>query len=75
VIELTEEQQRAVHASCAPVCLLDPETNEIFVLLRADLYEQLHGLLREDFHPTLAYPAIDRAFAEGWNDPTMDDYK
>lgn len=21
-----------------------------------------------------AYPAIDRAFADGWNDPRMDDY-
>jgi hypothetical protein len=30
--------------------------------------------LDDDFHPLDAYPAIDRAFAEGWNDPKMDDY-
>ena len=27
----------------------------------------------DDFHTRDAYPAIDRAFAEGWNDPQMDD--
>ena len=43
-------------------------------LLSAELYEHLHGLLGEDFRPTLAYPAIDGAFAEGWKDPKMDDY-
>jgi len=74
MIELTEQQRLAVHTSHAPVRLLDPETNETFVLLSAELYEQLHGLLGEDLHPTLAYPAIDGAFAEGWKDPKMDDY-
>jgi hypothetical protein len=28
----------------------------------------------DDFHPHDAYPAIDRAFAEGWDDPNMGDY-
>ena len=32
------------------------------------------GLFGDDFHPGEAYPAIDRAFAEGWGDPKMDDY-
>jgi hypothetical protein len=29
----------------------------------------------DDPHPSEAYPAIDQAFAEGWNDPKMDDYE
>jgi hypothetical protein len=28
----------------------------------------------DDFHPPDTYPAIDRAFAEGWDGPKMDDY-
>jgi len=28
----------------------------------------------DDFHPRDAYPAIDGAFAGGWNDPRMDGY-
>jgi hypothetical protein len=27
-----------------------------------------------ELHPRDAYAAIDRTFAEGWNDPKMDDY-
>ena len=74
MIELTEQQRQAVHASEAPVRLVDPDTQESFVLVRADVYEQLKGLLGEDFQPSVAYPAVDRAFSEGWNDPKMDDY-
>lgn len=74
MIELTEQQRHAVHASGVPLRLLDPQTNETFVLVRSDVYDQVKGLLGEDFHPSTAYLAVDRAFAEGWNDPKMDDY-
>ena len=71
---LTEEQVRAVAAQPGePVRLIDPTTNRAYVLLRADVYERVRGLLG-DFDPREAYPATDRAFAEGWNDPRMDDY-
>jgi hypothetical protein len=72
-IELTDQQQRAVDAEEAPR-LVDPRTGTAYVLLRAELFERLRGVLGDDLQPRDAYPAIDRAFAEGWNDPKMDDY-
>jgi len=74
MLELTLQQRQAIHASESPVRLVDPETNATFVLLPAELYEQVQGLFGEDFDPTLAYPATDRAFREGWSDPKLDDY-
>ncbi len=44
------------------------------MLLSLEAYENLRAMLTEEFHPSEAYGAIDRAFAEGWNDPKMDDY-
>jgi hypothetical protein len=71
---LTDEQLRAVAAHPdEPVRLVDPATNRAFVLLRAEVYERVRDLLG-DTHPGDAYPAIDRAFAAGWDDPKMDDY-
>lgn len=71
-IELTREQLQAAEAS--PLRVTDPETRREYVVVRAEDYERLRGLLGEDFDPSEAYPAIDRAFAEGWDDPKMDDY-
>jgi hypothetical protein len=70
---LTAEQRRAVSTGPEPLRLLDPDSREEFVLVRADVYERVRQLL-DDAHPRDAYPAIDRAFAEGWGDPKMDDY-
>ncbi len=74
MIELAEQQRQAVHASETLVRLVDPETQETFVLVRSDVYEQGKGLLGEDFHPATAYAALDQALAPGWSDPSMDDY-
>ncbi|HET6573049.1 MAG TPA: hypothetical protein VFG68_05565 [Fimbriiglobus sp.] len=71
---LTDEQSRAVAAQPGePLRLIDPVTNRAYVLLRADLYDKVRELL-QGFSPPDAYPAIDRAFATGWDDPRMDDY-
>ena len=72
-LELTDQQQQAVDAEEAPR-LVDPRTGTAYVLLRADVFERLRDVLGDDFHPRDTYPAIDRAFAEDWNDPRMDDY-
>ncbi len=72
-IELTDQQQQAVDSEETPR-LVDPRTGTAYVLLRADLFERLREALGDDFQVRDAYPAIDRAFAEGWNDPKMDDY-
>lgn len=75
MIELTEQQREAVaRAVGEPPTVIDPVTQMRYVLLRAEVYDRLKGLLAEDPQPADAYPAIDRAFAEGWADPKMDDY-
>lgn len=74
MIELTQQQRQAIRHSETPIRLVDPDTQETFVLVRSGDYENVKGLLEEDFQPSTAYPAMDRAFAEGWNDPRMDDY-
>ena len=73
MIELTESQRRELKGTDFPR-LVDPETHRIYVLVSEEVYERLKGLLGDDFHPREAYPAIDQAFAEDWNDPKMDDY-
>lgn len=73
MIELTQEQRRELEGAEVPR-VLNPETRQIYVLISEELYERMKGLLGSDFHPSEAYPAVDRAFAEGWDDPKMDDY-
>jgi hypothetical protein len=49
MIELTEEQRSAVAASAeTPPRVIDPATRETYVLLRAEVYERLKGILDDD---------------------------
>lgn len=73
MIELTPDQRRALQGMEVPR-VADPDTHQTYVLVREEVYERLKGLLGDDFHPSEAYPAIDRAFAANWDDPKMDDY-
>jgi hypothetical protein len=73
MIELTSEQRRELATAEVPR-VIDPETQKTYVLVSEETYERLKGLLGDDLNPSEAYPAIDRAFAEGWEDPKMDDY-
>ena len=73
MIELTKEQHVALQEETPPKAR-DPETQTTYVLVKEELFARIAGLLAEDFHPQEAYPAIDRAFAEGWSDPKLDDY-
>jgi hypothetical protein len=75
-LPLTEEQLRAVAAHPdEPVRLIDPKTNEVFVLLRADDYERVRSLLGDDFDIRDTYAAqFASALRAGWGDPAMDDY-
>jgi hypothetical protein len=76
MIELTEEQRQAVNESPnAPVPLLDPQTQQTFVLLRLDVYQRLKDEEYDDSPWTsaerlaLAWEAGKHA---GWED--MDEY-
>ena len=71
-MQLTEQEREAVQRGEA-VHATDAETNMEVVLLRPDMYERVRALL-SDFDPSQAYPAIDEAWREGWDDPKMADY-
>lgn len=74
-IELTEEQSKALEqAADANPSVTDPRTQKTYVLVTAEVFAQLQALLGSDSDPRHAYPAIDRAFAPGWDDPKMADY-
>jgi hypothetical protein len=76
MIELTEEQVQALeNLEATPPRLVNPRTNETFVLLRVDEYERLKGDEYDDSPWTreelqaLAWEAGKQA---GWED--MDEY-
>ena len=75
MIQLTQQQHEELAKNGKDdIKVLDPVTNTEYVLLRADLYARLSGMINYDFHASDAYGAIDEAFAEGWNHPLMADY-
>jgi hypothetical protein len=64
MIELTEEQRRALsETGDIPPTVVDPETKETYVLLRADVYARLRAIVDG---------ATKRA---GWDDPALDAYE
>ena len=75
MVKLTAEQCELLK-SCAsePVRLLDPGTNQEYVLVPAETYGRIQAIL-SDLDPREFYPALHRAMdQEGWNDPHMDEY-
>jgi hypothetical protein len=76
VIELTNEQQQAVDVSPEPR-LIDPRTQKTYVLIGADVYDRLKGLLFEDAGPDMRQVAllVERAMAEeDAGDPNLSYY-
>lgn len=78
MITLPKDIQEAVRTSeDKPIRLTDPETNSEYVLLPANLYDQIRGLfyeqstLTQDEKRALMLHAGLRA---GWDDPEMDVY-
>jgi hypothetical protein len=72
---LTIEQRNLLkQRSGEPLRLVDPDTNQEYVLLPADVYDRLQSILT-DLSPRDLYPALHRALLdEGWDDPHMDEY-
>ena len=71
MIELSEEQRRAVRAHPdEPLQLVDSSTQSTFVLLSTDLFDRIKGLVYDDsdFSITEAYPLLDRMASQaGWD--------
>jgi hypothetical protein len=77
IAKLSEELQIALQlaAGMVPVRVIDPATNETYVLVRADVYEQMTGLL-DEFDPREAYPFVDNVQSEDdTQDPALDNYQ
>jgi hypothetical protein len=75
MIQLTKDQHDELAANDKETAkVVDPVTNTEYVLIRADVFAHIGGMVDADFHISEAYPAMSRAFAELWNDPDMDDY-
>jgi hypothetical protein len=75
MIQLTKEQHDELANNGQDTAkVIDPITKTEYVLLRADLFANLSGMVDTDFHISEAYPAMSRAFAELWTDPDMDEY-
>jgi hypothetical protein len=76
MIELTQEQRQAVK-SAEPPRLVDPDTNETYVLVKADVYERVVRLLEED-GPDMRQVAvlIEEAMRDDdANDPLLESYQ
>lgn len=74
-LEFTAEQQQALDAVPGPLRILDPRTNQTYVLVRTEIYERVRALLEDDFSAEDAFQAqIESAAAAGWDDPTLDVY-
>lgn len=72
MIELTQEQRQALAAEDPPR-VVDPQTNEVFVLVPADMYERLRGLF--DDMPD-ASALVNEVMAEDdAEDPLLESYQ
>ncbi len=77
MIELTEQQWQAL-SSENPPRVAAPHRRETFVLVRADLYERLQGLLKDDsdYDPYCSLPLMNEVMAEDdANDPLLEGYQ
>lgn len=62
MIELTEEQLKALETEPAPLRVLNPRTQETYFLIRKEVYELVRGV-------------VAPANRNGWDDPEMDVYE
>lgn len=78
MITMSKELQQAVRASqVQPVRVTDPETNAEYVILPAEVYDQMQGLFYNDdplTHDEQRNLLIKAGLRAGWDDPEMDIY-
>jgi hypothetical protein len=74
---LTDEQRQAIAAQPGvPLRVVDPQTNETYVLLRAEEYERMKAALEGEPPSPQERLFQFREFGRraGWDDPEMDVY-
>ena len=67
MIELTQEQHKALENGTEPISAIDRASNTEYVLIRKDVYERLRGLLEEDDCRLMA-PLLMDLDSEDWED-------
>lgn len=76
--ELSPELREAVHQlpGNQPLRVVDPETNIVYVLVRAELFDQVQGTLPEAHDELVETYAAQSEAAQraGWDAAGMDDY-
>ncbi len=77
ILQLTDAERQALEEhGGSPISMIDAQTNTRYVLLRADLYEQLKAVFEEEFDPRAVYPFVDRVMAaDDAGDPTLAEYQ
>ncbi len=75
MIELTEQQRQELSVP-EPVAI-DPETRQVYVLVRWEAYERLKALLAlDDFDPEEGAAYVNEIMAEDdVNDPLLESYQ
>ncbi len=74
---LTDQQRQALHEAndAGPVTVVDPSTNTQYVLVRADVFEEMREWMR-DLEPQDAYPIVDCIMADDdAHDPPLAGYQ
>lgn len=73
---LTFEQLQAIQAKPdGPVRVVNPQSNEAYIIVRAVIYDQMQRILKDEYQLSDTYVAqVQSAMRAGWNDPAMDDY-
>jgi hypothetical protein len=77
MIELTEQQRRALAASEAPMTVIDPDTKTIYVLVRKEVYDRLKALVAlDEYDPDEGTAFINEVMAEDdAADPLLESYQ
>ena len=76
MIQLTQDQRHAIAGAESSV-MLDPETNQSYVLVRKEVFDRIKGLLYDDSEWTTAEQLrllADSGTRAGWDAPEMDVY-
>ncbi len=75
MIAMAPEIRQAIEeAGEQPVQITDPETNSVYIIVRAEVYHRMREA-DDDFNIRDAYALMNQVAArEGWDDPSMDIY-
>jgi hypothetical protein len=78
MITMPKELQEAIRTSQGqPVRLADPDTNEEYIVLRVEVYDQIQARIYDDTSLTNEEKQallIKAGLRAGWDDPEMDVY-